>query len=284
MVQVDVIWSYAFGASFAAASARQLADEPKVFNNRHFIRLLVYLSVLFGPSGLFLLWAFPRWETMQVAQSLADIPPWLVTIFGVTNVTQGIIGYYIGYRFARQREFYKANLNWYLAWIVFWFVLACGWDTTGWQRFLYDPILNDGVPWTPGHHNGIWFFFGPVFLSLCVMGVFFGPFLQNGIADETYRNLRSDQTIRSVNGTDYLKITVGSYSAMFGGTLALAVIASFIVRACVAMLSSMLAGYVVGLLISVIIGYFALFRRGMPLHRFLRIFYISDKHDQMGAT
>jgi len=280
MVQVDVIWSYAFGASFAAASARQLSEESKAFNNRHFIRLLVYLSVYFGPSGLYLLWAFPRWETMQVAESLDQIPPWLVTLFGVTNVTQGIIGYLIGYLFARRKEYYKANLNWYFAWILFWFVLACGWDTTGWQRFLYDPVMNSYELWEPGRHNGIGFFFGPVFTSLVIMGCFFAPALQNGIVDQYYKSLRSDQETKSPTGLDHLRLVAATYGSMFGGTLALAVIASFIVRGCVSALGSMLAGYMVGLLISIVLAYFLLFRRGMPLNLYLRRFYVTDKHDQ----
>ena len=279
MVQVDMIWSYAFGASFAAASSRQLANEPKAFDNRHFIRLLVYLTVLFGPSGLYLLWAFPRWETMQVAQSLEDIPPWLAMVFGITNVTQGIIGYWIGYRFARKQEYYKGNLNWYLAWIIFWFVLACGWDTTGWQRFLYDPVLNHQELWEPGMNDGIWFFFGPVFTSLVVMGVFFAPALQNGVVDQYYKSQRVDPNVPSVTGLGYLKLTAVTYASMFGGTLALAVTASFIVRGCVALFNQMLVGYVVGLLISAVLGYVLLIRRGMPIHRFLSIFYVSDKHD-----
>lgn len=286
MVQVDVIWSYAFGASFAAASARQLSEEPKAFNNRHFIRLLVYLSCYFGPSGLFLLWAFPRWETMQVATSLDQIPPWLVTLFGITNITQGIIGYWVGYRFARQKEYYKANLNWYLAWIVFWFVLACGWDTTGWQRFLYDPVMNHYELWEPGRHNGIWFFFGPVFTSLVIMGAFFAPALQNGVVDECYKSLRLDSESRSPTGLEYLRLTGATYGSMFVGTLILAVISSFIVRGCVVAIGNMLFGYVAGLLISIVLGYFLLVRRGMPLHRFMRRFYDSDKHDlvAIGST
>jgi hypothetical protein len=74
MVQVDIVWSYAFGATFAASSARQLAQEEKPFANKTYSFVLHFLSILFAPSGLYLLWQFPQWETMQVARSFSDIP------------------------------------------------------------------------------------------------------------------------------------------------------------------------------------------------------------------
>ncbi len=280
MVQVDIIWSYAFGASFAAASARKLTNESKIFNNPHFIRLMVYLSVLFGPSGVFLLWAFPRWETMQVATSLTDIPPWLITGFAVTNVTQGIIGYSVGYYFARRGEYYKANINWFLAWVIFWFVLACGWDTTGWQRFLYDPLLNNSELWQPGRHNGLQFFIGPVFTSLLAMACFFAPALQNGVVDEYYKGLRLDPKIPGITGVKYLVLVPATYLGMFAVTLNLAILISFVVRGFVSLLDNMFWGYVVGLFISMLSTHYFLLRRGKILHRYLKIFYVHDKHDQ----
>ena len=107
MVQVDVFWSYGLGATFAAASSRQLlarrraataaeaapVAEPQVgppahsrWRDPYLLRTLLFLALIFGPSGVYLVWAFPSWETMHVGTK--DMPAWLVTLFAVTNITQ----------------------------------------------------------------------------------------------------------------------------------------------------------------------------------------------------
>ena len=276
MVQVDVIWSYAFGASYAAASCQQLAGEREAFNNPVYMRLLVFLGVFFAPSGLYLLWQFPQWETMQVAREHADLPPWLVTIFGVTNITQGILGYWIGWRFTRQRQFFKAHLNWMLSWVLFWFVLVNGWDTTGWQRFLYDRQLNGGELWSPGRHNDLAFFTGPVFQSLFVMGVMFIPVLGRHLFEPNYlANLQLDSTLKG--GLAYrLRISLRYLGTMFGVALALAIVASLIVRGCVQATEHMVFGTVLGLLISGVAGYFVAVRRGGLFYRLAKPLFVSE--------
>jgi hypothetical protein len=68
MVQVDVFWTYALGASFAASAGRQLKEEAgdgkPTFQSYYFVRTLLFLSILFVPSGVCLLWVVPGWETM----------------------------------------------------------------------------------------------------------------------------------------------------------------------------------------------------------------------------
>src|SRR6266542_2776013 len=103
MVQVDVFWSYGIGASFALAAAHQLreadraaAGEPAatgILSDRHLTATLLYLSALFVPSGAWLLWGFPSWETMHAADS--TLPAWLVALFVATNTTQGVLGYLV---------------------------------------------------------------------------------------------------------------------------------------------------------------------------------------------
>ena len=104
MVQVDIVWAYAFGATFAAAAGRQLEKEEKPFVNKWYVFLLIFLSVFFAPSGLYLLWEHTQWETMQVATTMKDIPAWLVVIFAVTNVTQGILGYWTTLKLVKKEE------------------------------------------------------------------------------------------------------------------------------------------------------------------------------------
>jgi len=66
MIEVDVFWSFAFGASFAAFAQESLRAEEKPFVNEWFLYTLVFLSTIFAPSGIYLLWAFPGWESMFV--------------------------------------------------------------------------------------------------------------------------------------------------------------------------------------------------------------------------
>ena len=124
MVQVDVVWSYAFGASFAAVAAHQLKKAEHPFTTKYFIFTLLFLSLLFVPSGVYLLWEHTQLETMQVATSKDDLPSWLVTVFVFTNVTQGILGYWISYMLAKKNKLYYSHLNWIIAWIIFWFILS----------------------------------------------------------------------------------------------------------------------------------------------------------------
>src|SRR5659263_783927 len=137
MVEVDVFWSYSIGASFALASFRQLRkmrkesgadgtydlkdmlDVKKIareiekgdsaFNNEYFVKTLLFLSLLFVPSGSNLLWSNPNWETMQVG-SYETIPGWLVSGFTITNVTQGILGYWVTYNLLMKGKYEKACL------------------------------------------------------------------------------------------------------------------------------------------------------------------------------
>ena len=279
MVQVDVIWSYAFGASFAAASARQLANEPRVFHNKPYNTLVHFLAILFAPSGLYLLWQFPQWETMQVATTHSDLSSLLVTLFAVTNITQGMVGFYVGYRLIRRGNFYGAHVNWMISWILFWFVLVCGWDTLGWQRFLYDASMVGGKLWTPGEYMGVGFFKSNVFLSLITMGFIFYPWLWFGIVRANYVGLRQDRTLSREQKASIHTIFALALGTPFVTLLALAIIASLIVMGFVHLTSVLWLGYVLGLAVAILLGYLLLFRRGMPLHRLARVLYVKDRFD-----
>ncbi len=164
MVEVDVFWSYAIGSSFALASFRQLraireaggaadggydikdmldvkkivkeieSGESDAFNNEFFLKNLLFLSLLFVPSGSNLLWSNPNWETMQVG-SYETIPGWLVSGFTITNVTQGILGFWVTWNQLMKGEYEKAAWQTMLSYLGFWFILVNGWDKTGYQRF-----------------------------------------------------------------------------------------------------------------------------------------------------
>ena len=266
MVQVDVVWSYAFGATFAAAAGKSLARERDPFNNPVFTRVMLFLGIFFGPSGLYLLWTNPSWETMQVAKSYADLPAWLITLFGITNVTQGIIGYWVGWRLVRQQKFYQSHLNWMLAWVLFWFILVSGWDTTGYQRFLFDPGLNGGELWSPGRHNGWAFFTGPVCQSLVVMVVLFAPMLRLGIIKANDKDLQLKPDYQPSRRA-LLRLGKLYYGSMFGLTLLLAIAAALIVKLIFEVTGPVWVGYLVGLPISIALGYVIAVRKGGLFHR-----------------
>jgi hypothetical protein len=149
MVQVDVFWSYAIGAGFAVAATRQIAaSAPKEgnrsgpapnrwvrFSSPHRAVTLLYCAVLFAASGIYLLWAFPDWETMQVASDHESLPAWLVTLFAITNVTQGLLGYWIAERLILAGHRYAAFLQAGLGYFAMFFILVHGWDGRGYQRF-----------------------------------------------------------------------------------------------------------------------------------------------------
>jgi hypothetical protein len=148
MVQVDVFWSYAIGAGFAVAATRQIARAGRHqaasgpapnrwvrFSSPHRAVTLLYCAVLFAASGIYLLWAFPDWETMQVATDHASIPAWLVTVFAITNVTQGLLGYWVAEHLILAGHHYAAFLQVCLGYFAMFFVLVHGWDGRGYQRF-----------------------------------------------------------------------------------------------------------------------------------------------------
>jgi hypothetical protein len=276
MVQVDIIWSYAFGATLAASAARQLKKEEKPFDNRFYTYVLLFLATLFAPSGVYLLWQFPNWETMQVARSHADIPAWLVVLFAITNITQGILGYYSTWRLIIKGKFYAAHVNWIVAWVLFWSLLVMGWDTTGWQRFLYDSTMNNGVLWTPGTHMGLRFFTSNVFLTLVGMAIPIGPALAIPIAKWVREGLQNDKTISKDKIPGMFKLMVLCLVGSFGITLAMAIANGLLVFWLRDLLGSVLMAYVIGLPLFWVLAYFLLLKKGRPLYVFAKQFFVEE--------
>jgi hypothetical protein len=111
-----------------------LDENSDAFNNEYFLKNVLFLSLLFVPSGAVLLWSNPNWETMQVGR-YETIPQWLVGIFTTTNVTQGMLGFYNTYKSLMKGKYYQAALHTVLSYAGFFFILANGWDNKGYQRF-----------------------------------------------------------------------------------------------------------------------------------------------------
>jgi hypothetical protein len=155
MVQVDVLWSYALGAGFALAGTPPVGGAPRPIANPladldrdpGFQHTLLFLALVFVPSGAWLLWAFPSWETMHVGD--ADLPAWIVAAFSLTNVSQGALGYAIARALVRAGRRHAACLHFVGAYFGMFFILVHGWDGTGYRRFFSaTPQELDGWTWS----------------------------------------------------------------------------------------------------------------------------------------
>jgi hypothetical protein len=143
MVQVDVFWSYGLASGLTLAASKPLAKVPDVWGNKYLVGILLWIAALFAPSGMYLLWQFPGWETMYVAGSHADIPAWLVALFGITNVTQGLLGYYVTSKYIRAGKMGAAKLQAVWSHVAMFFILFVGWDGTGFLRFTHTGTRED---------------------------------------------------------------------------------------------------------------------------------------------
>ncbi|MDP2227191.1 MAG: hypothetical protein Q8J78_06910 [Moraxellaceae bacterium] len=155
MVQVDVFWAYGFGASLALAAGPKLATMKKPLESRYMVWTVLFLALIWSPTGMLLLLRHPSWETMQAAENFSSMNEFLVLAFGITNVTQGILGFWVGCKLIQNKQYYLANLNWMLGYFGMFFILVYGWDGLGYDRFFYDRDMLSGAPaWTPGAGTG----------------------------------------------------------------------------------------------------------------------------------
>ncbi len=255
MVQVDIFWSFAFGAGFAASAVKQLEKIGNPFESRAYVKCLTWLALFFVPSGTFLLWAFPRWETMQVG-TYETIPAWLVALFAITNITQGMIGFWLVSKFVREKKYYLANLMSGLAWFVFWFILVHGWDGTGFKRCFYCATDWSGniIPWV--HESFLWYaplkwVFSPVAVSLMVMGLIMMPFLIKWMLELEVegRSMARDDGEGSIKPVPLAALfRVGVVDALLA-----AIAASIVIH---------LLGWILGLLIFLPLAYLVMLRDG----------------------
>ena len=188
MVQVDVFWSYGLGATFAVGASRQLlarrraaAEGPALpdvgtspfsrWSDPYLMRALLFLALVFVPSGVWLVWAFPSWETMHAGDR--DMPVALVTAFALTNVTQGLLGYLVTEWLLARGRTYLAYLQVLAGYAGMFFILVHGWDGTGYRRF-FSATREDFLAWA-----GDWtaWLTSDVALSLYGMAVVLVPVL-----------------------------------------------------------------------------------------------------------
>jgi hypothetical protein len=273
MVEVDVFWAYGIGAACATAAGAPVARAAAPLDTTQFTRTLLLLSLVWAPTGLLLLLKHPSWETMQVADSFAAIPAWLVLAFGLTNVTQGILGFFVSARLLAAGRPYAAHINWMLGYFGMFFILLYGWDGLGYDRFLYDRDMFGGVAWTPGAGlqpgAGPYFLVSTVARTLYLDGVYLLPFLLGTIGFwQRAEATRTRGPARSVLGW------AGVHLAMiFGLAFTAAAISALTVHHLAGCLASLPAGwivsYVVGLPLALAAQWWLLYAPGRPVHRLL---------------
>lgn len=253
MVQVDVFWSFGIGAGMAAAAARQIKPQDDPFESKYFVKTMVYLSCFFVPSGAILLWGFPEWETMQVGRYLT-IPAWLVGLFTLTNVTQGILGYWLAWRFIRRDNPRAAWMLCGIGYFLMFFILVHGWDGMGYQRFFYSCSWWGGnrecIPWQPGQFDAVrWATRSPVAWTLYAMGVVMIPLLLHWMS--AWIKQGEDQA--GLSPRPQRTILFCLLRLVFLHVLGSAIIASLLIHA---------LGWALGLAVFLPLGYFGMIRRG----------------------
>lgn len=201
------------------------------FHNEYFLKNLLFLSLLFVPSGSVLLWSNPNWETMQVG-SYETIPQWLVGVFTTTNITQGILGFLTTYKLLMKGKYYQAAMQTVLAYLGFFFILANGWDNKGYQRFFSknreafeDWKWSNVFGWAVSDVAAILLVYGAAFLPLMYYWItkwfMEGEELEKGNEGEVDIFEDLPRTIRK-----FAEINVG----IFGSTLFPAVVATFLIH------------------------------------------------------
>jgi hypothetical protein len=284
MVQVDVFWSYGLGATFAVASSRQLIARRRAaqaqreggsaaapllelgtsplsrWSDPYLLRTLLFLALVFVPSGAWLLWAFPSWETMHAGDR--DMPVWLVTLFTITNVTQGLLGYLVTEWLIARGRSYLAYLQVVLAYAGMFFILVHGWDGTGYQRF-FSETREDFLAW-----DGDWsaWLTSDVALSLYGMGVVLLPVLLGTVAHWHVRGYALDRGGRGAR-PGRIAVMVLTLATVFVGGLGIAVAAHLAIA---------WLGAAAGIPVAVALAAGALVPRG-PVHRLYRAYGLPEE-------
>jgi hypothetical protein len=144
MIQVDVFWSFGIGAAFATAAHRQIAADPGPWTASPYFRYtLLFQALVFNPSGAYLLWANPGWESMFMLSG--RMPAIIPCLFAFANVALGILGYWTAYRFIKRGKKGLAHAAWAFGWGVSVLILLIGFL----HSHIFRALLLMGIPFLP---------------------------------------------------------------------------------------------------------------------------------------
>jgi hypothetical protein len=292
MVQVDVFWAYGIGSTMAAAAAKKLENEKEPLATSFYAKALVVLSCIWAPTGMLLLLRHPSWETMQAADTLQSIPIWLIVAFGISNVTQGILGFWVTSELIRRKKYYLSHLNWIVGYFGMFFILLYGWDGFGYDRFLYDRDMFGGEAWKPGAgYQGIGsiasMFTTTVAMTLYIDGIFLVPAILYYFSKWTAESVEiatngKKQVSKPALMANYL---VGVFLVGFASAAFCAIVVYYIGRILGAgdpflrvagsggSTTMHIISYFIGLPLSFVILYFALYKEGRPFHSLIKKMY-----------
>jgi hypothetical protein len=222
---------------------------------------LLFLSTCFAPSGICLLWAFCSWETMHVF-TWETLPAWLVTIFAVTNVTQGILGYWVTYKCFQKNKPYLGALQPFFGYFLMFFILVHGWNGTGYQRF-FSFTRDNFDKWNnaPALTNISNWLVSPVALTLYAMGVVLIPWLVIVAAKWMREGYDiAEPKIEDSKRYSMPKIAAGLLFYIFGFGLGLDIIASLIIHG---------LGWIGGVPAFLVVAYVIFLRRNGLMYKFI---------------
>ena len=118
------------GAMFASLAQEGIKRSDSMFVNKYFVYTVCFLSMLFAPSGVYLLWHHCGWETMFLLdRSMHGIWPCL---FANTNVSLGVLGFIICYKLIKSGHTRLQHQLWTGSYTCMFAILTFGYD-----RFLY---------------------------------------------------------------------------------------------------------------------------------------------------
>lgn len=292
MVQVDVFWAYGIGATLATAAGKKIEEEKEPLATSYYAKALVVLSCIWAPTGMLLLLRHPSWETMQVADTLASIPHWLIIGFGITNVTQGILGFWITSLLLQSKKYYLAHLNWIFGYFGMFFILLYGWDGFGYDRFLYDRDMFGGEAWKPGagykdFGSVISVFTTTVAMTLYIDGVFLIPPMLYYFGTWTAKSVEIASEGKKLvsKGALMANYLVGVFLVGFGSAAISAIIVYITGRLLGAgdpllrvagtggSTTMHIVSYFIGLPLSFLVMYYTLFKEGRLFHTLLKKMY-----------
>ncbi len=164
MLQTDLFFSYGLSAGLALAARKKLKSEPNPLVNKYFLATLLWLALGFIPQIQYLQGRFPAWESMFVASSASDYPPWFMSLYSMSIIIMGTLGFYFTFILIKKGKVSAAVAQLMGSVAIALLLATVGWDGAGYQRVLYP---GTGADWAKGVAFPVQVFFtSPVFISL----------------------------------------------------------------------------------------------------------------------